>query len=512
MMTTTCWRPAELDGLRTRIRNFTEGVRQNVAVLGRYGLGKTTLLAHGLSSAETAGVSVVYVELPDASPQVLVQRLVAALEPLIQRPTEPIRQHLRLAHEGVARGAFVSAAQHAFQAIPLIMQANPAKLILALDEFPRLVDLGLEGLFSHLSSHVMMERDLMVILASSEPERAQAIIQRELSLLFGDFEMLPLEPLGAEQVQACLGAALPQRTWDPTAQAFVIAATEGVPWYVDLVAQEISRSSDARCEVAAPETVEALLRLLDPASGALHWYFLCQVNRWKGPRPRVEVDRLLLALSEQSLAPAELARRAGLSPADTKTWVAKGVEHGLLGHNAACVWIQDAMMALWIHAVYEPWRHGVASWPAFRREIARQRLAQALGRFTQQTQQGVEGAIRRLMGRLGGLRMEIAGKRRHIPDFVDVRALDPHRDLFLAKDHTSFWLCQVASGPVGEGELRALAEFRAAYPARPQQTILVTSGGVASDVAVVAKELEIWVWDRSILRSLWKTVDHLVPW
>ncbi len=258
--------------IEKRIEALERGYRQNMALVGLLGSGKTRLLSAIFQSlcAKTRFIPV-YVNGDGIDFEHLADRWIGALltglflsqgittlpqfhslllaaDPIVPRTTEKIRAFKKM----MRREKSAVLIKELFSLSEVLSQETGKKMVLMLDEFDRLEKLLPVEPFSALGKEIMVQKNTLYLVASSSPVRAQEIFREKLSMLFGNFEVIRLGPLGFTETIQFLEAHLPERRLTQAQQQFLIRLPNGFPNYLELIADRIHTRvvSDAMNELS----------------------------------------------------------------------------------------------------------------------------------------------------------------------------------------------------------------------------------------------------------------------
>jgi hypothetical protein len=278
-----------LEHLRKRAFAFSHGYRHNIALLGPVLIGKSSLLLHFLETFHEPKTVAVYFELRSgeafedflnrflntflyqflkqtqgASPKeipVLMERARALIPKTVQE-IEMLRHKSRLTR--------TERFERLLELPVLFHQEFRSYLILVLDEFDKLLELDVAEPFLHLGKQIMVQRQTMYLVASSQVALAERILKQKLALLFGQFETLVLEPFDAENSMKLLESCWGLQELPSEFREYLLIVTGGRPFYLNVLGEELQKAKSLAC----PEDFFCCLeRQLLNAQGTLAQYF-----------------------------------------------------------------------------------------------------------------------------------------------------------------------------------------------------------------------------------------------
>jgi len=281
--------------IEKRIDAFDKGYRQNVGLVGPLGTGKSFLLESFVEAFSGQGRFIpMYVHAESLDFDNLVERWIGAMltgvflsreidppenfqsllkaaDPIIPKTMERVRHLKRI----MRREKNAATLRELFSLTGVLTEETGKKVILMIDEFHALESIPASDPFAILGREVMIEKNTLYLLASSHKLRVREIFNHQLSLLFGNFELLQMEPFDFSETVAYLRARLPAILFSPDQLRFLIQMTDGIPKYLDLMAIEIeSRCSQEENGVVQDQYFfDVFRRQLFDRGGALSLYF-----------------------------------------------------------------------------------------------------------------------------------------------------------------------------------------------------------------------------------------------
>ena len=207
-----------LEVFKKRVESFQQGYRQNIALISQQHLGKTSVIHQYLSSLHDPAVLPVYVELKPQALAVFVDQFSRSLlyqylkcrtyagaqEPLnvlMERARNHIPRtvkHVEAVQELMERKNGEAAYAQMFELTTHLYRETGIRCLVVLDEFHRLGDFSLKHAFHIFGKRIMVQKDTMYVILSSSTVLSRQILAQKLSLLFGNFEYIDLQPFSSQ--------------------------------------------------------------------------------------------------------------------------------------------------------------------------------------------------------------------------------------------------------------------------------------------------------------------------
>lgn len=238
--------------LRKRVDGFQAGYRQNLALIGAPGMGKSTLIRRFLLEQTKPGSLLLplYLEVgsEESASEWAARFIRTVLYAVLQlRKGESFPAHLSELVETcsalVPRTAALSkkithlcesgrldeAYDHLWELPHLLTLETGHRVLLVLDEFHRLRALSVKEPFRSLGKKIMVQSTTMYLVASSEPQAAYSILREGLALLFGKFEVIEVPPLTSAACRKAIRQLQPEEMYDPFTEYLLIDLAQGNP-------------------------------------------------------------------------------------------------------------------------------------------------------------------------------------------------------------------------------------------------------------------------------------------
>jgi hypothetical protein len=531
-MPSTNFHPALAEHLRSRLQALRDGFRHNLALIGPPGSGKTFQL-QALLAERSDRLLVAYCPLYRESAQTVLTRLTCSLleagvqgaptvEPLARRRSAAGALETLLAQAEASLPQTAAAARHvesligrrahaeaftrALDLIPVLAQERRRPCVLILDEFLCLEGAGLTHAFHEIGKRVMTWPDTLFVLASSSSFRARAILRERLQLLFGQFELLTVDPVEPDRAAAWLVQELRGLRGVKAAAPFVIRWLGASPACLSVF---VKRLKELAALQRLPELSEALfLRaawdVLGHPDGTLAQWCAARVEEVARLRPGARAVDVLLHVADRARTATDLSRRLGRSHLTGSLQVL--LEHDLVERKGACWFVGDPVLRCWLTAVLAARRIGAPPDEAALRARFDRHVTEDWARWAQQAQLSFPEQVVRLLASFREETVSLDSKTGRLPHFEAIRTLPapgrPHCTYVMAEGEGKQWCCAVDAEPVTEAAVADFGAFCRQQTPRPSRKVVITRSGLEENARLLAKSDNMWVWDAEDLEAL----------
>lgn len=365
-MTVLCRNQIELRLIK-RVDDFERGYRQNIAVLGRSGVGKTKLIFKIFDHVRTrATLLPVLISLGDVSvpnlmtywircllisalnlPEASLESLLDSAESVIPKTCKAAKHVLKLHKQGndslAVRELFALGGQ--------LAEETSRKVVFFLDEVLSLEKFSIHDVYTIFGNRLMMEKEALFVVTSSEPRRAKAIFSEKLSLLFSNFESLDVQPFGFREMNVHIDSRVCGSYLSLPARRFLFRMTDGEPRYLDALLRVLDESvcSDPKRQIGVAVLLEAVIREVLEVDGRIAMEFQKRIASFRrSVRERESlVSEAVAHLSAGRLRAGTLASQLGLKIAETKKLISRLDEADWLVSSGASLALRDPLFRFW---------------------------------------------------------------------------------------------------------------------------------------------------------------------
>lgn len=496
--------------LLKRVEGFEAGYRQNLALLGPEGIGKTTLLRRLLQErlAHRSSCLVCYVDLKlEDTFADWVERFVQALlaQALKVKSTQELPRSRGLGERLLAR-ADQGSADEVFAELwdlpYLITQETGLPIVLVVDEFHRLRALELRDPFRQLGGRIMVQGNVLYLLVSSEVELARRILREGLSLLFGQFEVVEVNPLDPGVCFKAIGQQCGELSARSLIAYLVVELAQGYPNSLHLLMKGLSCQSSGAHE-GFLSWLESLF--LEP-DGILRNRFEGRLGQLKPQRDRRILIQILTAMAGGTHRLPQVAQAIGRPVAHVSAAARVLVQTGWVVKEGLFYRIPDRLFELWIRTAYPIIQRGgfldLETRRSFQDAVSAwmTQIHQALG-------QPIEEQALRLVRQWGGEWFEVDGKRIRLPSFDRVEMIagpSGHRVIVAHQIQKGGkgWLITPIGGALEEPQARSLVMALRESPFAHYRKVLMGPEPVEINARLILQEAAVPLWDLTVMNRL----------
>jgi len=514
--------------LYKRVLDFSQGYRQNIALIGEELMGKTTLLKDLLRQINDPDVIPIYVEVVPYEFTLFVKRVLNSLlyqylqhsqlissRESLDLMVERVRTRLPQSAQRIAE--ILAGLEHEKEdnlfrellgALDCFLHEARKKCVLIIDEFQNLQKLNCKNIWQELSKKIMFQKNCHVILASSARNEARSILTNDLSLLFGNFETLELHMLNAQESATLITSRLDGLDVPSSITDFFIHFTGGHPFYLKIIADELRFVCRAQnkhtCE--QEDVIEALERLMFYDWGLFNLKFTTHLSLLTTGRNRNELIYLLDAIATGKNRMKDLIGYLRRPKKEITQKLNRLAELDMLTKNGSFYLIKDRLMSFWLCFVHAEKLYSLTPDHREQAQHFRAHCAAELERFTASARQNVAQRVLDLFNRFENDEILWERKKVQLCAFKELRMVRFEETNtcvgIFGKSNDVQWLTAVKDGGIEEKDVNALLVEAQKISPKAIQKIMIGFGQVERNARLLAKESRILTWDIAHINNL----------
>lgn len=516
--------------IEKRIEAHQKGYRQNVGLIGRAGLGKTRLLAELYRSLSLPSSQIsVYIDARAVDYEHFAERWLGALlvgllkslaqevpatfqgllaaAGLVPKTAERIRHLKKLMRQEKT----ASSVRGLFSIPNLLAEETGKKVILMIDNFQALEALPVPDPFGILGKEIMVDKNVLYLVTSSSPARAREIFREKLSLLFGNFEVIELAPLGFEETADFLGKQLEGRSLTGSQKRFFMRMTDGIPLYLELLTEGLRpRLSENPRDVPSEEIVEVFHHELFSRKGRLYSLFENRLEAFRRlAKESSSCLKALVAISCGRRRVSAIAAAIGKKTRETQKILQRLAQEGGVTPCGSFYLLEDPLFRFWLREVFQKLQESYGPDPSLRSRGLLQALSTEMAAAETEETVDITGRVEALFKEFHNDVIEMDERKWRCPQFSEIVFRPTNGRFFplLARGSKERWLCQVTRERVCEEDLHLFLDEWKRMRRKVGRRILIALGGIDQNAKLVAQEAGIQLWDLRFFNALLDLYD-----
>ena len=307
------------------------------------------------------------------------------------------------------------------------------------------------SVFQELGQRIMTQKRCLYVMASSSGHLARKILSEKLSLLFGHFEVIDVQPLMLKTSQEFIAHALKDVQIKDSLKNFLVDFTGGHPFYLNILIGELVQLCQAhrQTEIFLPLLSQAIENTIFNRWGTLSRHFEILTESLASPKDGQETSRLLIALTEPNNGKDGFFASKGLKKNGIKQKIAKLVERDLVDRNGHSYYLKDKLFRYWVKYILKQRLSFIGLDFKEEKDFFRKELAQAVSDFHLASAKDFSMRVIELLSCFQDDMFTLHGRRYRLASFQKFKStklrVSPQRQLDTIKAYTTDgpWMIEI---------------------------------------------------------------------
>ena len=502
-----------------RISSLKEGYRQNIAIIGEENVGKSSIVFKFLDKFSDPHIITVFLEVRSESLEGFARRFIGALlynflvnsgiplkEDLdylivksslyIPKTTEKINSIL----SAISRRKKINIFTDIFNLPESIHQETGKFTVLFLDEFHNLENIGVNNLYQEWSKLLILQKNILYVIISSKIFKTKMVLSKQLSLLFGNFEQVFIEPFDIYSSNRYLQQRLPGLKLEPGLKDFIINFTGGYPLYLELICDALSRA-DISVDLGG-----ILEGLLFNTSGILNQRFSNYIKRFLDLPGSNDYISILYLISSGRNRIKDISHILHKQRKELNLKINYLLELDAVVRCGDFLKVSDRLFAYWMRFVYQEKMQAVTFDARNQKVKFHDSIDELIQEFLQQSSKPLGNRIYELLQLFDNDIMQVERKKIRLNHFREIKPLAFKQSLLkeglLGRSSDVLWIMAIKSEALTEQDITEFAKECKRYHHKSQRKIMITLKEVDVNARLRALEEKILTWDLSSLNQI----------
>lgn len=511
-------REAYIGILEKRINGLLDGYHQNIAIIGDELIGKTSIIFKLLNKFYDNRIIILYLEIRPGSLNSFVRRFIGILlYNFLVNSAIPLKEDLDFLITKCEKYI-----PETIEKIKLILNATSRRkrnniftellslcetinletgkfCVVIFDEFQNLENLGVKNLYREWSKLLIVQKNTMYIIISSLKFKTKTILAKNLSLLFGNFEIIAIEPFDIKISGQYLEHKLQGLNLDIALKNFIVHFTGGYPLYLEVI-------SDALLKQSENNLADILENLLFDSSGILNQRFSNYIKRFLDSSHSNDYISILYLISSGRNKIKDIAQILRKQHKELSLRINHLLELDTITRNGDFLKINDRVFSFWLKFVYQEKLHSLTFDAKNQKAKFRDYIEDMIQDFFLNAQKPIMERITELLRLFEDEMIQLERKKIRLNHFREIKPLEFNnrnlRDGLLGRSNDSLWIVAVKAGLLTEEDIAEFARECKKYHRKLQRKIIVTLQDIDTNTRLRALEEKIWTWDINNLNQI----------
>jgi hypothetical protein len=507
-----------LEILQKRVLGLKEGYRQNLAIIGDELVGKTTLVYQFLNKFWDNRIINIYLEVRPDSLSVFTKKFIGIMlynflindntppkedfnyliersRAFIPRTVEKIKYLL----QALAKRKKQNILRDLFSLCDCFYQETGKSCVVILDEFHNLEKLGIRDPYKEWSKLIMLQKNTLYVIISSMKFKTRAVLSKDLSLLFGNFQLLSLEPFDIKTSEEYLDYKLAGLDLSPGLKNFLVHFTGGYPFYLEIITEALAKSR-------AVSLVDILLDLFFESQGVLHQRFSTYLKRFQDDPNSHDYLAILYLIAGGHNRIKDIAHGLARQRSVLLARISRLLELDCLTRSGDFFNINDRVFGFWLKFVYQEKMRALTFDAQNKRELLRKEIEEMIANFMQDAQKPFKERLTQLMQLFHDETIQLERKRLRLSHFSEIKALEFNsrniREGLIGRSHDSLWIVAFKPDSLTEDDIVDFVKECKRYRHKLQRRVIITLREVDQNAHLRAMEEKVFTWDLNRLNQI----------
>jgi hypothetical protein len=372
--------------------------------------------------------------------------------------------------------------------------------VVILDEFQNLETMGVKELYKEWSKLLILQKTTMYIITSSMKFKTKLILSKNLSLLFGNFEVIMVDPFDIGISEEYLRHSLKGLDLNRHLRSFLVNFTGGYPIYLEII-------SDAILKSAVTPLSSILENLLFDASGVLNQRFSNHIKRFTDSACGKDYISILHLIASGNNKINDIAHILHKQRKDLNARINHLLELDTISRSADFLKINDRVFGFWLRFVYQEKMNSLTFDSKNQKIKFRDRIEGIIQEFLMNTQKPLTERMSELMRLFENELVQVERKRIRLSHFREVKPLEFHtarnlKDGLIGRSQDSLWIVALKDDLLTEDDISEFSRECKKYRHKAQRKVIVTLKEIDQNTRLRAMEEKIWAWDINSLNQM----------
>ncbi|MCM8770434.1 MAG: ATP-binding protein [Candidatus Omnitrophica bacterium] len=510
-----------LEIIKKRVEGLRAGFRQNIAIIGDESIGKTSIILHFLKNFYDSRIIPIYLDIRQEPLDYFMRRFIGILlynflkdgETTLKEDLQYlISKSQKYIPQTVERIRYlVSGESHKPDNIlngllslcESINKETSKSCLVIFDEFHNIEALNIKNLYKIWSKALISQKNTMYIIVSSAKYKARRIISNNLSLLFGNFQILEIEPFDLKTSDEFIINLIQPLSLEKCYRDFLIHFTGGHPYYLKVICQGLLKNYSHFKQVSnlgEQNLIQTLKELLFDEMGILYLRFSNFLKQFTAGGLNQEYNQILYLISCGHNRIRDLMDGLHKQKKYLLSKINKLIELDIIEHCGDFYKINDRLFSFWLRFVYQ--ERNLAFSPDNKNQIDlfKNKIIEMIREFIGDSQRPVLNRIMELLQLFGDESIRLDRKRIKLNQFREIKPLRFGgkfiKDGLLGRASDNLWIIALKEEPITEEDVSEFVlECKKYKNSRIQKRIMITPKSIDHNARLKALEEKILTWD-----------------
>lgn len=504
--------------IEKRIRDLKDGYRQNLAIIGDELVGKTALIFSFMNKFFDSRVVILYLEIRTEDVQSFAGRFIGVLlYNFLSNSGIPLKEDLNFLIEKSAQyiprtiekmKSILSAINkrkkndiftELLSLCDIFNEETGKFCVVIFDEFQNLENIGFKDLYAEWSKLLIVQKKTMYVIVSSFKFKTKTILSKELSLLFGNFEILNMEPFDMPLSEYYIHHKLGALNLNTGLKNFILHFTGGYPFYLKVITDELIKAN-------RDNLAEIIEDLFFDSCGMLNQRFSNYSKRFlDSPYSQDYISILYLASCGHNKLKG-LTHLLHRPKKELDLRIAHLMELDIVSRSGDFLKINDRVFNFWLRFVYQEKLRSLTFDAKNQKIQFRDTIENMIQEFLIYSQKPIIERMAELLRLFEDDVIQIEKKRVKLTHFREIKPFEFNNNSLkyglIGRSSEALWIMAFEQQPLTEDDIAVFSKECKKYHHKLQKKIIVSFRDMDANARLRALEEKIWTWDLNNLNQI----------
>lgn len=501
----------KLSGLDKRIKAFTLGYRQNIALLGGDKEEISYLLCNYLQGNKSDDLTYLYASSAYSGKKEFFKSIAFSLLSDYTRKNESLDDLINCASPVLTSTTdFIKACLKrekisfldVLETINKFINESNRSCVLIIEEFLNLSDI-FDDFYQDFSKFIILQRNCMIVLTTSNSRDAEKALSGELNLLFGNFEKIFLNENSSLSNYFYLKDSLDPLAPSPLFLSFFVNILGANIIYYDLMTRVIKKYYSDTDE--AGSAIKIIAETIYLKETYLFQKFIKKIDLikfyFKDPTPTL---KLLFALSEGYLRKKELVPLGIYDSKELNLRLQKLVDLNYVENLGNVYKMRDCLFSFWLTSVFKLYFSPPVLNPLQKGILFRRGLEEKIALFKEEFTKDKLKKIMQLFTAFKNYTLRLGKRRYQLPAVENAKMISyPRRDFhLLIGEGKEIVFAGIKERDVGDNDIFDFIEKGSNIKGKRVKKIFLSLDNLPPTARLIAKNNKLTIWDVNEVNRL----------
>lgn len=329
--------------------------------------------------------------------------------------------------------------------------------------------------------------------------KAKTVLSKNLSLLFGNFEIVEVEPFDIKTSEEYLEYMLRESDINTGLKNFIIHFTGGYPFYLEVITEVLSKSNQNNL-------TDILENLLFAPSGILNQRFSNYLKRFLDLPCSQDYISILYLISSGHNKLKDIAHILHKQRKELTLRTNRLLELDAITRSGDFLRINDRVFSFWLKFVYQEKLRSLTFDVKNQKALFRDNIEGMVQEFLLNAQKSIIERTMDLLYLFEDEMIQIERKRLRLTHFKEIKLLEFNnrrlKEGLICRSNDSLWIMAFKNDLLTEEDIGEFTKECKKYRHKLQRKIIITSKAIDANAQLRALEEKIWMWDLNKLNQI----------